>query len=135
MALINQALAGQLAWGTIQQASPARTSVIRPTRRSILWLAGLGGLCAGLFIQWFCHITDKTLDQKMPLADLLELPVLGHITLHRRRSLYRLAVYPIISVAVALILIASLTAPAPGIFPLFHGPKPYAEAPSGGGGC
>ena len=134
--LIDQAQLRQITRGASKQATLIETRVIWPTLKHVICFALLGGLIAGVIIQLRLRLTDKTLDLSMPIEESLGLPVLGHIALnHRSRALIwlqRLTVYPLVSVAVMLILCISLAAsyehlhslnPVTKIWNLFYSPK------------
>tara|TARA_B100000683_G_scaffold270202_1_gene308664 strand:+ start:46 stop:1224 length:1179 start_codon:yes stop_codon:yes gene_type:complete len=114
LSLISEVLTGQIAWGHIQQASIDQSHVIWPTLGHIIFFAILGAvLCWGLLQLWFRH-ADRTMDHGMATEQSLAMPILGQVTFERRRhwltGLCRLTVYPLVSIAVVLMLCVSLAA-------------------------
>ena len=139
--LIDQAQLRQFTWGATQQASLTQARVIWPTLGHVICFALLGGLVTGVVIQLRLRMKDKTLDQSILIEEALGLPVLGHIVLNHDSGvmiwLRRLTVYPLVSVAVMLILCLSLAAsymhlhsitPSTEIWNLLHSPKQAVQS-------
>jgi capsular polysaccharide biosynthesis protein len=114
LALIDQVLTDQAAWGHIRQASVMEASVIWPTLWHLVALVVIAMLVTWVLLQLVLRASDRTLDRGMPIEQSLDLPILGQVTLAKRVSwparLCRVTIYPLASVAVLLVLCASVTA-------------------------
>lgn len=112
LALVDQVLNGHVAWGHIQQATAQQTTVIWPTLPHILLLTLSGALMSWIMMQLVLRLFDRTLDHGMPIAQSLDMPILGFVTFERQVSLLsrlcRMTIYPLATAMVVMVLCVSL---------------------------